>query len=132
MPIVRKVLAQLNPSVTTLTTIYTAPYVNAAERQLLTGMDMTADSARRKAQGGTECDSIVVCNKSTATTFRVSVALGGAADNAKQYVYYDTPIGDNTTLTFSLPIPLLATDIVRVYAGSANMAFQLIGVEAQY
>jgi len=102
-----KVLGQLVPSATTLTTLYTVP-----------GATSTVNA------------SLVVCNRgSGATTFRVSVAVAGAADDPKQYIYYDVTINGNDTFIATIGVTLAATDLVRVYAGNGNLTFSLFGVE---
>lgn len=132
MPIIRKTLAQINIGATTLTTLYTAPYASAAEQAALTGLDMAARINRAAAIQGTECDRVMVCNSGTAGTVRLSYAIAGAADNIKQYYYYDTPIPANSSLLLDLPVVMVATDIIRGYASTANFVFQLLGAEAQY
>lgn len=101
-----KVLGQVNPSATTLTTLYTVPGATT----------VTAST-------------ILCCNQSTAGSFRVSVAVAGAVDNAKQYLYYDVAIAANATFGATIGITLGAADVVRVYASSATMSFNLFGVE---
>ena len=102
-----KVLGQSNPSATTLTTLYTVPAATTAV-----------------------CSSIVVCTQAaSAGTFRVSVRVAGAADTAKQYLYYDTAIAANDTFVATIGVSLAATDVVSVYASSATMSFNLFGVE---
>lgn len=102
-----KVLGQSNPSATTLTDAYTVPGATTAV-----------------VSSGT------VCNRSaTPTTFRLSVAVAGAADNNKQYLFYDAPIGANETMALTLGITLGAADVVRVYATLATLAFNLFGEE---
>ena len=101
-----KVLGQLNPSATTLSTLYTVPAATSAT-----------------------VSTLVVCNQSTAGSFRVSVAVAGAVDNAKQYLYYDTAIAANASFGFTIGITLATTDVVRVYASSTTMSFNLFGVE---
>lgn len=104
---VLKVLGQVVPSATTLTTLYTVPAATSAV-----------------------CSTIVVSNNSaTATSFRVSVAVAGAADNAKQYIYVDIPISGNDTFMATIGISLATTDVVRVYATLATLAFSLFGQE---
>lgn len=104
---VRKVLGQLNPGATALTAIYTVP---AATQAVVS--------------------SITVCNESAAAaTFRVSVAVAGAADNAKQYLYYDLSLPGNDTFIATIGLALGATDVVRAYASTANLSFQVFGVE---
>ena len=102
-----KVLSQTIPSVTTLTDSYTVP-----------GATTTVVS------------SFVVCNQAgTDASFRISVAVAGAADTPKQYLYFDLPLPANDTFAGTLGISLAATDVVRVYASSANLSFNFFGVE---
>lgn len=103
---VYKVLGQVNPGATTLTVLYTVPALTS-----------------------TVVSSVIVCNEGAAGTFRVSVAVAGAADNAKQYLFYDVAIGANTSITATLGISLATTDVVKCYASSTDMAFNLFGVE---
>lgn len=103
----RKVLGQSNPSAATLTDIYTVP-----------------------AQTQAVVSSITVANRSgTSTTLRISVAVGGAADNDKQYIAYDLRILGNDVQAFTLGITLAATDVIRVYATLATLSFSVFGVE---
>lgn len=104
---VSKVLAQTNPSAATLTDSYTVPGATA-----------------------TVVSSIVVANRSaTPTTIRLSVAVAGAADNNKQYLAFDVPIGANETKSFTLGVTLAAADVVRVYATLATVSFNIFGIE---
>lgn len=102
-----KVLGQAAPSATTLTDLYTVP-----------------------ASTSVVVSSIVVCNRSaTATTFRVSVAIAGAADANPQYLYYDVALPGNDTFIATVGLTLAATDKVRVYTGAATVTFQVFGTE---
>lgn len=102
-----KILGQSNPAATTLTDAYTVPAATSAT-----------------------ISSITVCNQGAAdTTFRVSVAAAGAADVAKQYLYYDESIPGNRTFAVTLGVTLAATDVVRVYAGNTSLSFNVFGVE---
>lgn len=74
--------------------------------------------------------TLSVCNRGTATTFRVSMAVAGAADDVKQYLYYDLPIGANDTFLATIGITLGETDVVRCYAASDNVSFNLFGIES--
>lgn len=75
-----------------------------------------------------EVDSLVICNQTTNTvTIRVSIAVGGAADDPKQYLYYDLPIDANNTFIAALCISLSRGDIVRVQANSSGVSFNLFG-----
>lgn len=102
-----KNLAQVNPAATTLTTLYTVP-----------GATTTAVS------------SIVVCNQAgTDGSFRISVQVGGAADNVKQYLYYDTLVEANDTFIATIGITLTATDVVKCYSSSGSISFNVFGAE---
>ena len=106
MATVYKVLGQLNPSATTLTTLYTVPASNSAVSS-----------------------SIAICNQSVSTTVRVAIRPGGAAIDPKHYIIYDTNINANDTLFFTIGVTLAANDVVSVYAGTANVSFSLYGSE---
>lgn len=102
-----KVLGQSAPSATTLTDLYTVPGATSAT-----------------------VSSIIICNRgSSSTTFRVAVAVAGAANEDKQYIYMDIPIPAKDTFIATLGLTLAATDKVRVFAGNANLSFNLYGVE---
>lgn len=104
---VYKVLGQSNPAATTLTGAYTVPGATSVV-----------------------ISTISVCNRSaTPTTFRISIAIAGAADNNVQYFAFDVPIAANETKTFTDGFTLGAADVVRVYATLATLTFQVFGVE---
>jgi hypothetical protein len=74
--------------------------------------------------------SIIIANRGTSVaTFRVSIAVGGAATSNKDYIYYDLPIGANDTFIATIGITLATTDVVRVYASNTNLSFSLYGSE---
>lgn len=102
-----KVLGQSNPAATTLTTLYTVPGATSAV-----------------------ASSLVICNQdATQCTVRVAVRVAGAAITAKQYLYYDLPLPGNDTFVAVIGMALAATDVVSVYASSANVSFNLFGEE---
>ena len=101
-----KVLAQTNPSATTLTDSYTVPAATSAV-----------------------ISSIVVCNRGAATSCRISVAKAGAANDNRQYIAYDSAIAANTSVPYQLGVTLAATDVIRVYATLATLTFNIFGVE---
>jgi hypothetical protein len=107
MPAAYKVLGQSNPSATTATTLYTVPSSTSAVVSTLS-----------------------VCNIGTsATTFRVAVRPAGATLANQHYLAYDAAIAGNDTVLLTLGISLATTDVVTVYAGTANLAFALYGSE---
>jgi hypothetical protein len=101
-----KVLGQIAPSATTETAIYTVPGATVAV-----------------------ISSIVICNRGTATTFRLSVDVAGGGTANKDYIYYDMPIAANDTFIMTGGISLGAADVLNAYAGSANVSFSAFGME---
>lgn len=107
MPDDYKVLGQSNPSAATLTDAYTVP---ASTQAIIS--------------------TITVANRSsTATDFRISVAVAGAADSNEQYIAHTVPIGGNETISLTLGITVDTTDVIRVYATLATLSFNIFGVE---
>lgn len=107
MPTVYKVLGQVAPSATTATTAYTVP--SATEAVI---------------------SSVVVANRGTsAATYRISVRPDGAAQANEHYLAYDVPIAANDSAALTLGITMNASDVVTVYASTANFSFSLFGTE---
>ena len=107
MPTTYKVLGQSNPSATTATTLYTVP-----------------------ASTSTVVSTITVANLAgTAATYRISVRPAGASQTNAMYLAYDVTVGLLDTTTITLGITLAATDVITVYASTANIAFQAFGSE---
>jgi len=102
-----KVLGQSNPAATTATTLYTVPSATS-----------------------TVVSTITVCNQaSSAATFRIAVRPAGATLAAQHYIVYGAtvPASDSTMITVGLT--LATTDVVTVYASSANLSFNAYGSE---
>lgn len=107
MPTTYKVLGQSAPSATTATTLYTTP-----------------------ASTQTVSSTLTVCNRDAAQgTYRVAIRPAGAALANQHYVVYDAILPGNSTDTISIGATLAATDVVTVYASSANFSFSLFGSE---
>lgn len=101
-----KVLGQVVPSATTNTTLYTVPSATSSVVSTLS-----------------------ICNQGTTTTVRVAVRPAGAALSAQHYIIYDTYVNANDSIFLTLGITLATTDVVTVYAGTANVSFGLYGTE---
>ena len=101
-----KVLGQSAPAATTLTTLYTVP-----------------------AATSVVASTLVICNRGSASFYRIAVRPAGAAIANQHYIAYDVPIGTNVSSTFTIGMSLATTDVVSVYANSANLSFNLFGVE---
>jgi hypothetical protein len=101
-----KVLGQVAPAATTETTLYTVPAATAAVVSTLT-----------------------VCNLGVSAIFRIAVRPAGATLEDLHYIVYDNYVNANDTIFLTLGVTLAATDVVTVYAGTANVTFNLYGSE---
>lgn len=107
MPNAYKVLGQSNPAATTATTLYTVP-----------------------ASTQTVVSTISVCNQAaTSGTYRIAIRPAGATLAAQHYIAYDSAITANNTTMITVGVTLNATDVITVYASSANMSFSAFGTE---
>lgn len=107
MPTIYKVLGQVNPSSATPTTLYAAPTATQAV-----------------------VSSIVITNlTSTAATFRLSVRQAAATQTNAMYLAYDVTIAGSDSTCLTLGMTLAATDVITVYASTANVAFAAFGSE---
>jgi hypothetical protein len=101
-----KVLAQLNPSANTASTLYTCGTAN-----------------------GAVISTLVVCNQAVTTTFRVAVRPAGATLAAQHYIAFDTGVNTTDTIFLTIGTTLANTDVITVYANTANVSFSLFGSE---
>ena len=107
MPAAYRVLGQANPAATTLATLYTVPSATS-----------------------TIVSTLAVANLSTsAITFRVAIRPAGATVANQHYIAYDAAVAANDSVFLTLGVSLAATDVVSVFASSANVAFSLFGSE---
>jgi hypothetical protein len=107
MAVTYKVLGQSAPSATTNTSLYVVP-----------------------SSTSTIISTLTVCNRDTsAGTFRIAIRPAGATIANSHYIVYDSSIAANDTVTFTLGITLATTDVITVYASSANMTFNAFGSE---
>lgn len=104
----KKVLGQVNPSATTLTTLYTVPSAKEAVVSSVSVANLTA----------------------TAATFRLAVRPAGESIANKHYIGYDITVGASDSTIITVGLTLATTDVLSVYASTANVAFQAFGDEA--
>jgi len=101
------VLGQSAPSATTNTDLYT---VGASTEAVVS--------------------TIFVCNRgSTASTYRIAVRPAGATLANQHYIAYDAVILGNDSVAITVGTTLEATDVVTVYASTANLSFSAFGSE---
>jgi glucose-6-phosphate dehydrogenase assembly protein OpcA len=102
-----KVLGQSAPSATTATTLYTVP-----------------------SSTSTVVSTINVCNRAnTSDTFRIAIRPAGATLATSHYIAYDTPVPANDSINITIGVSLATTDVITVYAGTANLTFSAFGGE---
>ncbi len=102
-----KVLAQSAPSATTNTDLLT---VGAGKSVVVS--------------------TLSVCNRGTsAATYRVAIRPSGTSIANQHYIIYDANILPKDTATLSVGFTLATTDVVTIYASSANLSFSIFGVE---
>ena len=102
-----KVLAQSKPAAAVLTDAYAVP----------PGASVVVST-------------ILICNQSaTPTSYRIAVAVAGAADEPAQYVAYDRVIAGNATHEITTGITLASPDVVRVFNTLATCSFNVFGSE---
>ena len=102
-----KVLAQSAPSATTNTDVYT---VGSGKSAVVS--------------------TVTVCNRAaTSATYRIAIRVAGSALSNEEYIAYDATVPANDTIALTLGITLAATDVVTVYASTANLSFNLFGSE---
>jgi hypothetical protein len=101
-----KILGQAAPAATTASDVYT---VGAGKQTVV--------------------NTIAVCNRGAAGSFRIAVRPAGASLANQHYIVYDTAIGANDTINPAINLSLSATDVITVYASSANFSFTISGVE---
>ena len=106
MAISYKVLGQSAPSATTNTDLYTVPSSTSAV-----------------------ASTLVIANRGASTTVRVAVRPAGAALANQHYIVYNTVVSQDDSLFLTIGLSLAATDVVTVYAGTANVSFSLFGSE---
>ena len=107
MPTTYKVLGQAAPSATTNTNLYTVP----ASTQAVVS-------------------TIVVTNRSASiVAYRIAVRPAGAVVANQHFIAYDVNVDPLDSTAITLGITLNATDIITVYAGTANLSFSAFGSE---
>ena len=107
MPTVYKVLGQSAPSATTDTSLYTVPSATSSV-----------------------VSTIAVANRAaTSATFRIAIRPAGETIANKHYIAYGSTVAANDSITLTLGISLATTDVITVYASTANLSFNAFGVE---
>lgn len=106
MPTAYKVLGQVHPAATTATTLYTVPSATSAV-----------------------CSTIAICNLGISTTYRVAIRPAGASLADQHYLVYEAATNQYDTTLLTIGVTLATTDVVTVYAGTADVTFQLFGSE---
>ena len=102
-----KVLGQSAPSATTNTDVYT---VGSGKQAIVSTITITNRS-------------------SSAAQYRIAIRPAGATLANQHYIAYGVIVLGNDTTALTLGITLGATDVVTVYASSADLSVGLFGTE---
>lgn len=107
MAITYKVLGQSAPSATTNTDVYT---VGAGKQATIS--------------------TITIANRAaTAATYRIAVRPDAASIANQHYIAYDASVPANDTIALTLGITCDASDVITVYASTANLSINIFGAE---
>jgi hypothetical protein len=108
MAVAYKVLGQINPSITTETTLYTVPALTQAV-----------------------VSSITICNQAgTSATYRIAVRPSAdGSTTAKNWIVYGATVAASDTTTLTLGVTLAAGDKIQVYGSSSTLSFGAFGSE---
>jgi len=103
------VLGQSAPAATTATSAYTVP-----------------------AGTSTIISTITICNRGTeGASYRIAIRPAGATLATSHYIAYDALCSPSASAFITAGITIGATDVVTVYASTANLTFSLFGSEIQ-
>lgn len=112
MPSTYRVLGQVNPTASTLTTLYTAP---APAGSLF---------------ASTVASTLTICNlASSNATYGISVRPAGETVATKHYIASNAVVPAFDTVLVTIGLTLSATDVISVSASTGNLVFNLFGSE---
>ena len=100
-----KVLGQVNPPVSTLTTLYTVP-----------------------ASTNAIISTITVCNQAaTSSTYSIAVRPFGATIDPKHYINYNASVPALDTIGITMGVTLAQTDVISVSSSNSSTSFNVFG-----
>ena len=108
MPTAYKVLGRKHSAATTMEELYAVPSATSAV-----------------------ISTITICNITAASkTYRIAIKPAtGTTIASEHYIAYDSTVAANDTTMLTIGITLAATDVISVYASSANLSFNAFGSE---
>lgn len=107
MPTTYKVLGQSAPSANVATDLYTVPAATNAVTS-----------------------TISICNQNSSNvSFRLAVRPNGNTLATQHYIVFNNVVVNNDTMLLTIGMSLNATDVVTVFANTANVSFSLFGTE---
>ena len=106
MALTYKVLGQSSPSALTNTDLYTVP-------------------ASKSAVAST----LAICNRGASTSIRVAVRPAGATIANEHYIVYNDVLNQNDSVFLTIGVTMATTDVMTIYAGTADLSFSLFGSE---
>jgi hypothetical protein len=74
--------------------------------------------------------TIVVANRAaTAATYRIAIRLNGATLANQHYIAFDVSVGASDSTTITIGITLDPSEVITVFASTANLSFNVFGAE---
>lgn len=101
-----KVLGQVSPIASTLTTLYEVP-----------------------TSASTVCSTLVIANRGVPGFVRVAVRPAGENIDNKHYIVYDIPVNQYESIFLTIGVTITSTDIISVFSSTSDMSFNLFGTE---
>lgn len=119
------------PTGTTFTFVVNTAVVSGT---LTTGLGITVKSGSVNlytvpSVTSSVCSTLVICNQSGSTNFRVAVRPAGATLSTQHYIVFDNFVNQYDSVFLTLGLSLATTDVITVSAGTSNVSFSLFGSE---
>ena len=74
--------------------------------------------------------SIFICNKGAVQdTFTISLSVGGAATDPKDYLYYQVTLASHDSFLITTPIFVHTADKIRIKSVTTDISYNLFAVE---
>ena len=108
MPQTYKVLGQVAPTDTNVTTLYTVPSATQTVVSTVTAANLT----------------------NAVSTYSIAIRPAGESISNKHYIAYNVSLLGNDSVALTLGLSLQATDVISVQTNTSNsIAFQAFGAE---
>ena len=78
----------------------------------------------------TVVSTLVVANRAlTDATYRIAIRLNGATLANQHYIAFDVTVGGGDSTNLTLGLTLDPSEVITVFASTANLSFNVFGAE---